>query len=365
MIRSSPSTSSVSFPNALTLSLVRPLAMFAFARSRPWHPSCFELLVDRGEELVDVDPRVPEVEGVHDGEPPDALAVCPDDLTVDRLPLLRVEASVAARDREAGDESLDVPLERPRERLVEVVDAEHHPPVGRGVATEVRQVGVAAELRVEPRSRPAREIRGHQVRRTAVEGERRDEHPAVADRDELGHPRLRLLLQQLHRIRSVQRRLPLPVRRARHLGACGLATGSPFADREVLDLGAGGGALRRRHSSSPFSWWSVSGTIVESPSVELICQPFPLVMVPQRQVDHLMDSITRSRNGWPWPGLACISFSSGRCAFPPAWRARIGPPYAPPERNLRPPVRGGPRLRGAWTREQGCTRPTRGRPQSR
>ena len=32
-IRSSPSTTSVSFPNALTLSLVRPLAMFASARS--------------------------------------------------------------------------------------------------------------------------------------------------------------------------------------------------------------------------------------------------------------------------------------------------------------------------------------------
>ena len=63
--------------------------------------------------------------------------------------LLLVEAAVAACDGEARDEPLDVPLERAGERLVEVVEAEYHLAIGRGKAAEVREVRVAAELRVE------------------------------------------------------------------------------------------------------------------------------------------------------------------------------------------------------------------------
>ena len=125
------------------------------------------------------------------------------------VPLLRIEAAIAPCDGEAGDEPFDVPLERAGERLVEVVDAEHHSPVGRGEAAEIRQVGVAAELRVKGRPRACREVRGHQIGGAAVEGERRDEHPAVADRDELGNARLRLFLEQLYRVGAVEGRLPL------------------------------------------------------------------------------------------------------------------------------------------------------------
>ena len=169
------------------------------------------------------------------GEPADALAVGAADLEVDRLPLLRVEAAIAPRDGEAGDEPLDVPLEGAGERLVEVVDAEHHSPVGRGEAAEVRQVGVAAELRVEARPRARREIRRHQVGGAAVERERRDEHAAVADRDELGNARLRLLLEQLDRVGAVEGGLPLAVRGARDLGARRLAARCALGDGEVLD----------------------------------------------------------------------------------------------------------------------------------
>ena len=65
----------------------------------------------------------------------------------------------------------------------------------------------------------AREIGRHQVGRAAIERERRDQHPAVADRHELGHPRCGLLLEQLDRVRPVRRRLPLAVTLPRHLGA--------------------------------------------------------------------------------------------------------------------------------------------------
>ena len=214
--------------------------------SRPWRPSTSPACVTSRDEVVDVDPRVPEVEVPHRGERPDALPVRPADLAVDRRPLLVVEAAVAAGDGEARDEPLDVPLERAGERLVEVVEAEDDPPVGRGEAAEVRQVRVAAELGVEPRPGPAREIRGHQVGGAAVERERRDEHAAVADRDELGHARLRLLLEQLDRVGPVRGRLPVGVRGARHLGARGLAARGALGDREVLDAGA-----RRLRRASP------------------------------------------------------------------------------------------------------------------
>ena len=111
----------------------------------------------------------------------------------------------------------------PGKRLVEVVEAEDELAVGRGEAAEVRQVGVAAELRVEPGPRARREIRGHQVRGAAVERERRDEHAAVADRNELRHAGLRLLLEQLDGVGAMQGGLPVAVRRARHLGARRLA----------------------------------------------------------------------------------------------------------------------------------------------
>ena len=125
--------------------------------------------------------------------------------------LLLVEAAVAAGDGEARDEPLDVPLERAGKRLVEVVEAEDDLAVGGGEAAEVRQVRVAAELGVQPGARAGREVGGHQVRGAAVEGERRDEHAAVADRHELGHAGLRLLLEQLDRVGAVQGRLPVAV----------------------------------------------------------------------------------------------------------------------------------------------------------
>ena len=51
-----------------------------------------------------------------------------------------------------------------------------------------------------------REILRHDHRRPAIERERRHEHPAVADRDQLRDARLGLAFEQLHRIDAVGRR---------------------------------------------------------------------------------------------------------------------------------------------------------------
>ena len=107
----------------------------------------------------------------------------------DLRPRRVVPAVVAPGDLEARREPLHVPLPRTGERLVEVVHVEDQPSLGRAEHPEVRQVGIAADLDVQSGARCAGQVRGHDERRTPVEGERRDHHPAVADRHELGNPR--------------------------------------------------------------------------------------------------------------------------------------------------------------------------------
>ncbi len=141
---------------------------------------------------------------------------------------------IATGHGEARRQSLHVPLERARMGLVEVVQAEHDVPIRTAEEPEVRQVRITAQLGVETGPRTVGEIRRHQVRRTTEEREGRDEHPAVADRHEVGHAGLRLLLEELDRIRPVGERLPARVRGAGHFGPGGLAPRRALVHREVL-----------------------------------------------------------------------------------------------------------------------------------
>ncbi len=144
-----------------------------------------------------------------------------------------LEATVSARHREARCEPLDVPLERSRKRLVEVVDAEDAPSVRCGEDPEVGEVRVPAELRLQTSSRPVREIGRHQIGGAAEERERRLEHAPVTDRAELRQARLRLLLEELDRVTAPRPRLPFGMRRARQLAARRPAAGSPLGRGEV------------------------------------------------------------------------------------------------------------------------------------
>src|SRR5205085_7905059 len=119
-------------------------------------------------------------------------------------------------DEEAYREALDVPLPRPRQRLVEVVLVEHELARRRRVRTEVREVGIAAELDGQSTRGPRGQIAGHDPRRPPVEGERRDAHPAVADRNEARHAGLVLPHEQLDRVAPIGGRLPARTARPRH-----------------------------------------------------------------------------------------------------------------------------------------------------
>ena len=138
-----PSTTSTSLAKAFMLSLARALA--TFLRNLL---SCarLELGAQHGLELVDVQPRVPDVELPHPGPVVHGLPVRRPDREVGGLALGLVEAAVSSGDREAGRQPLDVPLERAGQGLVEVVEAEDEPAVRGGEDPEVRQVRVAAQL---------------------------------------------------------------------------------------------------------------------------------------------------------------------------------------------------------------------------
>ncbi len=78
----------------------------------------------RGEGPIEFDPLVPDLEIAHTGEAPHRLAVGAHRVGHDSAALLAGEALLATGDGQARRQALDVPLERPGERLVEVVEVE-------------------------------------------------------------------------------------------------------------------------------------------------------------------------------------------------------------------------------------------------
>src|SRR5215211_4312111 len=122
-----------------------------------------------------------------------------------------VEAVFSASDHEARGEAFDVPLPRPGQGLVEVVEVEEQGALRGGIRPKVQKVGVAAKLSLDAGLRGASEVLGHDDGRPPHEGERRSHHARVPDRDELLNPVPVLCLQEVDRIRPIRRRYPLRV----------------------------------------------------------------------------------------------------------------------------------------------------------
>ena len=122
-----------------------------FLLRRPGHRGA-----DPGPELVLVQVGVPDVHRPHLRELGHRLPVGPHRRQRRRMRVRLGEPVVAGRDGEARRHPLHVVLERPRQRLVEVVQVEQQPPLGRGERAEVRQVRVAAQLGLQPGHRRRR-----------------------------------------------------------------------------------------------------------------------------------------------------------------------------------------------------------------
>ena len=196
------------------------------------------LAAELTQQILDVHPRVPQIERLHRPQRADRIAIRPRHCHVHPTPPVGAKPEVASGHSEARHEALQIPLKRPRQRLVEIVDVEHQPPVGRGERAKVRQVGVTAQLHAQPTVGRAREIRRHQVRGTPIKGKRRDQHPAVANRHELRHTRRGLFLQQLNRIAPIRRRRPLAVHPPRHFRPRRLPSRRTLRHRQVSNLRA-------------------------------------------------------------------------------------------------------------------------------
>jgi hypothetical protein len=158
---------------------------------------------ERVEDVGGVQSAVPDVDVAHASELGHGGPI-PGDTRENAGPsLFTAEPTLTRGDDQAGHQPLEVPLERARQGLIEVVDVEDQASLRRAEQAEVGQVRVAAQLHSKVRPRAERQVGGHHARRTAVEGERRDQHPSVPDRDELGHPCLSLLLEQGDRIAAL------------------------------------------------------------------------------------------------------------------------------------------------------------------
>ena len=107
----------------------------------------------------------------------------------DLSPVLASKPLSRPGDRQAGREPFHVPLERAGQGLVEVVEVEDQARSGEANSAEVGQVGVAAQL--DPQARASACVARSAAMGSAapaVEGERRHQHPAVADRHQFGNP---------------------------------------------------------------------------------------------------------------------------------------------------------------------------------
>ena len=147
--------------------------------------------------------RIPGVEEVHLRQRAHLLAVALSSVPSETTTHLAREAVVIGSHHDARRQAQHVPLERCGMGLIEVVDVEGHRAFGRGEHAEVGDVGIAAGLHVDAARGHARQVRGHDQGRAAVERERRRQHPSVPDGHEAGRPPGRLLKDQGHRIRSI------------------------------------------------------------------------------------------------------------------------------------------------------------------
>ena len=143
------------------------------------------------------------------------------------------------RQNEGRDQSLDVPFPRRRQCLVEVIDVEDDVAFRRCKATEVHQMAVAACLHPDADVGRSGEVGGHHPGGATVEGKRRLEHPAVADRHKVRQPAGIRRTQQIYRIRARLAFLPGGMLGARELVAQRPARRCPLIVREGMSGRAG------------------------------------------------------------------------------------------------------------------------------
>ena len=97
-------------------------------------------------KALDMQQTVPELQGEELGVLRHRLAVGPSHLAGQAKLLLAIELPLPRHQDDTDEETFDVPLKRPRSRLIKVVDVQDQAALGRGIEAKVQQVGIAAKL---------------------------------------------------------------------------------------------------------------------------------------------------------------------------------------------------------------------------
>ena len=191
-------------------------------------------------DVVEVDPRVPDVEVRHAGELLHRLAVRARHGPVDRVALRR---SSKPRSRPAtaklATSRFTSHSNGPGSVSSKSLMLKMSRRSGAAKAPKFERCASPQSWTSQPGARRAGQVGGHEVGGAAVERERRHEHPPVADRDELGHPRRGLLL-----------RAARPDRGRPAAGAHSPCADRGAASRAALPFAARSAALR---------WWTGLG----------------------------------------------------------------------------------------------------------
>ena len=188
------------------------------------------------EQRLNLDVGVPDIQVAHPGGLLHPRPIILGHRKHDRAPLSGSEPAVTASDLKTRRQPLHIPLPRAGQGLVEVVDVEHHLPLRRGEHPEVRQVRVTADLGVQAGAGGGRQVGGHDQRGAPIERERRHQHPAVTDGNQLRHPGYRLLLEQRDRVGPVDGRLPTAMAGPGNLVTRRLPPGNTLPRSQVRDL---------------------------------------------------------------------------------------------------------------------------------
>ena len=183
---------------------------------------------------------VPDVQVAHLGELEHGLAVRLHGRHHDVLPLDLVEPEVPPGDLHRCGEALQVPLDGAGQGLVEVVQTEDERALGCVEDAEVQQVRITAQLGAQSCGRRRRQVGGHDARAATEEGEGRHQHPAVADRHQLGGPSSGLALEDGDGILAGRQRVPRREGLEGDLRPTSATAGLTFGDAlrlEVLGVG--------------------------------------------------------------------------------------------------------------------------------
>ena len=165
-------------------------------------------LTDVGNRPGEIDVPVPSIDRRQSSKRRHMLAVGPGGAVCEPARgLLGILCDATSHDK-AGRQSLEVPLKRRRQSLVEVIDIEDRQSLGRRIGSEIAEVSVTARLHATVGRRRVGQIRRHHGSCAAKEGEGICTHSPIADRHEFRDPALALFDQNPNRVGPVGRKNP-------------------------------------------------------------------------------------------------------------------------------------------------------------